>query len=247
MAAHKDKSKENEVKIDPNAWMTTFSDLLMLLLTFFVMLLTMKSMDTGKVREVFDSLIQTTGPLEFLDQRRSIAALGEDGRNARPLQVLNPDMLEKAIDLLDGIDQLPVNDHERTNLRDFIEIKEDRRGIIISLESDHLFDSGEAEVRYDRLATLDAVGSVLRYAANDILIMGHTDNRPIRGGKFESNRELSFYRALSVLFYMVDSYGLKRERLAAGGYGDIMPRYANDSVEHRAKNRRVEFILRKRK
>jgi chemotaxis protein MotB len=55
--------------------------------------------------------------------------------------------------------------------------------------------------------------------------------------------ELSTYRALSVLYFMTDAGGLDPERLAAGGFGDRIPMYPNDTKENRAKNRRVEFIL----
>ena len=106
---------------------------------------------------------------------------------------------------------------------------------------------GEAEIRVDRLHILDEIGRLFRYAANDILVMGHTDNVPTTGTRFDSNMELSAYRALSVLYYLTDSRGLKAERLAAGGYGAFLPRYPNDTPEGRTKNRRVEFLLKKPK
>ena len=57
----------SEAKVDPNAWMVTFGDLIMLLLTFFVMLLSMKSMDSGALKEKFQELSATTGPMEHAD------------------------------------------------------------------------------------------------------------------------------------------------------------------------------------
>jgi chemotaxis protein MotB len=75
--------------------------------------------------------------------------------------------------------------------------------------------------------------------------MGHSDNRPVSGEGFASNFELSVYRALSVLFYLSQGCGLKQERFAVGGYGDLFPRFPNDTEEHRKKNRRIEFIMKK--
>ena len=67
MAGSKNNKSAEGVKADPNAWMITFGDLLMLLLTFFVLLLTMKSMDGGRLKEVFNQFLETHGPLEYND------------------------------------------------------------------------------------------------------------------------------------------------------------------------------------
>ena len=60
-------SKQLPVKIDPNAWMVTFGDLIMLLLTFFVLLLTMKSMDNKALKEIFKHTAFARGSLEFVE------------------------------------------------------------------------------------------------------------------------------------------------------------------------------------
>jgi chemotaxis protein MotB len=227
---------------DPNAWMATFADLLMLLLTFFVMLLTMKSMDAGKTREIF---VRTYGPLDFISQNEYVPPLDEFDLYVKASVITSTEAIEKAIDLLEGIDPVPGRKRPVVNLRDLIDVSESEQGVVIALESDHLFGSGDAEIRPDRVAVLDAIAQLFRYAANDILIMGHTDATPIRDNRFASNWELSVYRALSVLYYLKDAAGMSPERLAAGGFGDRMPKYPNDSDSNRSKNRRVEFILRK--
>lgn len=229
------------VKSDPNAWMATFADLLMLLLTFFVMLLTMKSMDSGKAREIF---VRTYGPLDFLSQNEYVPSLEEFDNYVKASVITSTEALEMAIDLLEGVDPIPGRERPVANIRDLIDVSENEQGIVITLESDRLFDSGDAEIHPDRLAVLDAIARLFQYAANDILIMGHTDSTPIRDERFGSNWELSVYRALNVLYYMSDVAGMNPERLAAGGFGDRKPRFPNDNDLHRSKNRRVEFILR---
>ncbi|MFH0730503.1 MAG: OmpA family protein [Pseudomonadota bacterium] len=238
-----DKEDPPEIKADSNAWMVTFSDLTMLLLTFFVMLLTMKSMETGKARELF---MHSEGPLEYVapENQAENALEGENFLNS--VTVTSMETIDKAIELLEGIAPIPAKDGTTLGLRDLItEVTENERSVIISLEADALFESGHAEIRGDRLYLLNSVGQLFRYATNDILVMGHTDDIPVTGNRFASNLELSVYRALNVLHYLIDNQGLKPERLAAGGYGDLLPRYPNDSPENRAKNRRVEFVLRK--
>jgi chemotaxis protein MotB len=228
------------VEVDPNAWMATFADLLMLLLTFFVMLLTMKSMDSGKAREIF---VRTYGPLDFISQDDYVPPLDEFNNYVKTSVITSTEALEKAIDLLEGVNPIPGRERPIANLRDIIEVSESEQGVVITLESDRLFDSGDAEIHPDRLAVLDTIAQLFQYAANDILIMGHTDSTPIRDKRFGSNWELSVYRALNVLYYMSDAAGMNPERLAAGGFGDRMPRFPNDSDLNRSKNRRVEFIL----
>lgn len=232
----------NDSEVDPNAWMATFADLLMLLLTFFVMLLTMKSMDSGRAREIF---VRTYGPLDFISQNEYVAPIDEFEQYTKAVDITSTETLEEAIDMLEGINPMPDKKRAIRNLREMIDVTESEKGVVITLESDHLFDSGDAEIHPARLEVLDAIAMLFRYATNDVLIMGHTDSVPTRGGRFESNWELSVYRALSVLYYMTDAAGLDQERLAAGGFGDRMPRYPNDTEENRAKNRRVEFVLKK--
>lgn len=241
MASDREKSGDGGPAPDPNAWMATFADLLMLLLTFFVLLLTMKSMDAGKAREIF---VRTYGPLDFISQNEYVPPLDEFDHYVKAVVITSTDALEKAIDLLEGVDSIPDRKRPVVNLRDLIDVSESGQGVVITLESDHLFGSGDAEIHPGQLAVLDAIARLFQYAANDILIMGHTDSSPIQDGRFESNWELSVYRALSVLYYLNDAAGLDPGRLAAGGFGDRIQRYPNDSDLNRSKNRRVEFILR---
>ncbi len=227
---------------DPNAWMATFADLVMLLLTFFVLLLTMKSMDAGKVREIF---VRTYGPLDAIMPNQPVEPLDEFHYYFKASVITTTDELEQAIDLLEGVSAIPGREHPVVNLRDLIDISSNEKGVVITLSSDHLFDSGRAAIHPDRLPVLDSIALLFRYAANDILVMGHTDDVPMQDARFASNWELSVYRALSVLYYMTDAAGLKPDRLAAGGFGDCLPRVSNDTPENRARNRRVEFILKK--
>lgn len=241
MGKGRDKGGEG-AKADPNAWMVTFGDLLMLLLTFFVLLLTMKSMDAGKAKEMFENYVGEAGTRDFIQTRGGSAS--EGGAIYRKTEMISGiKMFKKKLDLLDNIDRAKTKDLEFNKLADIVEVLEDHRGVVVSLESDHLFPVGEADIREDRLFILDEIAHLIKFFLNDVLILGHTDNTPLSGGRYRSNWELSTYRALNVLNYLVDKHGLDPGRLAAGGYGSSMPRAPNDSDENRAKNRRVEFIL----
>jgi chemotaxis protein MotB len=241
--SQKDDNGGSDFKVDPNAWMATFADLIMLLLTFFVLLLTMKSMDAGKVKEMF---VRAYGPLDYVQQREEVMDAINFVPNIKSLTITSTASLEEAIDLLEGVATPERKGKPKVGLRDIAEISETEQGVIISVGADNLFDSGEAEIRPDRLYILDEIARLFQYATNDVLVMGHTDDVPVKkGGRFASNLDLSACRALNVLYYLVDSRGLQADHLAAGGYGDVLPRYPNDNPKDRAKNRRVEFIIKK--
>jgi chemotaxis protein MotB len=225
--------------------MVTFSDLIMLLITFFVLLLTMKSMDNKSLNDMFRSVQVSRGQLELVDTGSEGDLPALVGAQKKQVVVKNPEVLRQALEAMKGVESLPEEEQAPSDLQRFVDISEDARGVVVTLETDQLFDSGSAEIVPNRLFILERTADLLRNAVNDIHIMGHTDNVSIRGGAFDSNWELSFYRALSVYFYLSDSAGLRPEKLAVGGYGDQMPRVPNDSDANRAKNRRVEFILKK--
>ena len=216
--------------VDPNAWMVTFGDLLMLLLTFFVLLLTMKVMDSDTNRRFFDYFVQTEGELEFTDE----SSRDEVAESSEKRFVLNKAMLRKTL---------------KTDYSDFkrhFGVYEDGRGVIITLDTEYLFEAGKADMRKDRLEILDIAGRLLSSVSNDIVITGHTDNTPIRGGRYRSNWELSLYRSLAVFDYFTTVYGLDPWQIATGGSGDTRPLVPNTDQVKRAKNRRVEFLLKKK-
>lgn len=226
-----DSSDQN----DPNAWMVTFGDLIMLLLTFFVLLLTMKSMDSEDTEEMFDYFIEVEQVMEAGGYKPNQGTpLPDNGLKKQVRYITSNAMLKKTLKA------------SYYNFRRYFDVDEDERGLVVTLDSEYLFEPGKAEIRKDGYAVLDMAGNLLAKASNDVLVLGHTDNVPIRKGRFRSNWDLSCYRALSVFDYLTVSYGISPSRLAPGGYGDTRPVAANTSDENRAKNRRVEFILKKR-
>lgn len=263
----KDTNKDDGPKMDTTLWMVTFGDLLMLLLTFFVMLMSMSAMDTKALKTMFSIFGGAIGPLEFSEMERvktthDLLHQGAGGSMEFPdlnkISVLkdryrkiveekkdvNINNLEILEDILD-----PEGDTEHDemleDLKEVIGISEDERGVILTLQDMVLFDPGEAEIKPIVFLLLDLIAEVLDSIPNDVLIMGHTDNVPIRSERYRSNWELSLYRALSVHTYFIEKNGLSPERFAAGGYGDLRPRFPNNIREGREKNRRVEIIVKK--
>jgi chemotaxis protein MotB len=89
---------------------------------------------------------------------------------------------------------------------------------------------------------LEALVELVEAFPNDIIIEGHTDPTPMRGGAYRSNWELSIARAVGVVNFFTAS-GINPKQLVAAGYGEFHPAYPNDTEANRAKNRRIEITL----
>ena len=116
-------------------------------------------------------------------------------------------------------------------------------GAMISIADSVLFAPGKAVVRKQALPTLDRIANALNqeYADKQILVFGHTDDRPIRKSGWDDNWQLSTERALAVVRHL-GARGVSADRLVAGGCGPHQPRTANDTELNRAANRRVEIF-----
>jgi chemotaxis protein MotB len=225
--------------------MTTFGDLIMLLLTFFVLLLTMKSMDAQLIKSMFDDLSESSGPLEFERSFGDGSSASGKGLEPHPEPIISQEAVEEILALMESVERLEAGKMPVDQLKRFLKVGEDQRGVVLSLDADQLFYIGEAKIQRERLLILDRISDLLYYSSNDILVMGHTDNQPLRRGDFASNWELSVHRALSVYDYLISRNKLSSQRMAVGGYGSSRPLVSNTSEGNRAKNRRVEFILRR--
>jgi len=229
--------------MDPSRWMVTFSDLVMLLLTFFVMLLSMSSMDERKLKEIFMYLKEVVGVLELAGASgiTDLANLVQEYNETHTSYVIDRRLLT---DLFIPLVKPGENFEQRLkDLSELIEITDDERGIVFSFQERTLFDSGEARIKYDAFPVLNSLAEAIDGCPNDILIMGHTDNIPIHTQLFTSNWELSAYRGLSVLEYFLEKKGLSPSRFSVGGYGPSRPLHPNDTLRNRALNRRVEIIF----
>ena len=121
----------------------------------------------------------------------------------------------------------------------------EERGVVVTVLDRVLFDSGKAELKESAKTTLDKVASVLAAKVPNHLVYveGHTDNDPIRYSGWRSNWELSTARATEVVHYFIDSQGVPPNRLVAAGYGEYHPVTSNETLEGKAKNRRVEIVI----
>jgi type VI secretion system protein ImpK len=116
-------------------------------------------------------------------------------------------------------------------------------GALIVLRSDQLFASGSSRLDAALHPVIERVAGALDGLPGSIVVTGHTDDVPIRTARYPSNWELSTERARSVVTLMAAKLR-QPARLRAEGLADSDPLAPNDATANRAKNRRVEIILR---
>jgi chemotaxis protein MotB len=115
--------------------------------------------------------------------------------------------------------------------------------MVVRLPDNVLFDPGKTDIKPAGKKALEQLTQVLKAIPDrQFQVSGHTDNTPIKTGKFRSNWDLSTARAVEVLNFMIKS-GMEPNRLSAAGYGEYDPIAANDTPANKAQNRRIEIVI----
>lgn len=120
------------------------------------------------------------------------------------------------------------------------------RQVLLRVPGSVLFTSGDAVISQDAQPVLNRVADVLSAHQDSVSLVrieGHTDNEPISSAEFESNWELSTYRAVNVVKYLTDVSTLTEKQFAAAGYGEYQPIADNETEDGKSQNRRVDFII----
>ncbi|NPA48998.1 MAG: OmpA family protein [Thermodesulfobacteria bacterium] len=222
--------KKQKCEAGAPKWMTTFSDLMSLLMCFFVLLLSFSEMDVARFKEVAGSLRDAFGV-----QREEVIFEIPKGIDVVSTEFPAKFTVEELLERIKAAVKLEM-------IKGEIQIESLKDRVILRFKDDLLFPKGSAELTPRAKQVLFKVGEVLELFDGEIVVAGHTDNIPVRG-RYRSNWELSAARAVTVVeFFLQHKFVLPRQ-LAAVGYGPSRPLYPNDTEEHRAANRRVEIIL----
>lgn len=250
------KRPEKKVKKGAPAWMTTFSDMMTLILVFFILLFSMSQIDAARfeaVAESFRNRMIFTGFPSNLDMQNPTEN-SNPNQNQEGATDFKNNLFDQDVDDLDEstednkeeLDELlqEVEGYlEENNLQDVISANRTDQGVVLILQERVLFETAEANVKSEGEPFLDKVGLLLTNIPNEVRVEGHTDNRPISTTVYPSNWELSGARASSVIRFILEKHNLDQERFIAVGYGDTRPIAPNDSVENWRRNRRVEIVI----
>lgn len=245
------RSFEDETKKGAPAYMNTYGDMMTLLLTFFVLLFSMSTIDTEKFRGLIDSFNGSTGLLvggDTLNQESNMLGNGiyqfpsDKGSNPQQQDIVTQDNSLKVVkeDLQQYI--------EAKNLGEKVAVEQAGDEIIIRFEDVLLFDTGKADIKPGAVPILNTLGDKIKDYLNEgfrIRLEGHTDNVPIKTVQFPSNWELSAARAIAVAKFFINEMDMPSSKISAEGFGEYNPIGDNSTPEGRQMNRRVEVRLNK--
>jgi chemotaxis protein MotB len=258
------KPRNYEQAVDEDSkWLTTFNDMMTLLMVFFVLLFSMSSLDVKKLKFFQVSLQSGLGILKK-GQNVEIGMTETTPIPEAPIQedlALEEDVaLEEEAALKEKEDVIgetwevvPIPEYTtEEEIKDSIKsldseadigVTYTKEGVVITLENTILFESAVADINPRAFPVLDKIAAIIKKTSKPIRIEGHTDDDPIHTEMFPSNWELSTARAVNVVKYFVESGKIPPQRLSAVGYGEAKPIFPNDTSDHKARNRRVEIVL----
>ena len=239
-------------------WLVSYADFITLLFAFFVVMYSISSVNEAKYKIFSDSLsiaftqrLASTSPIvppnqplvAPTQQKPTVTTLANrnkvlvDKRTAQ-LGEQQRKIEERMKKLANGLNQVMA---PLINQR-LVSINQSRRGVVMDISASTLFGTGEAVLQASSLDVLRQVAVVLGKEDMSIEVEGHTDDTPIATAQFPSNWELSSARASSVVRMLIDN-GVPAKRLAVVGLASNQPLAANDTVENRARNRRVTITI----
>ena len=179
------------------------------------------------------------------DAQRSLAATWDNLSSARREIAAQQTQIQKSKAELEAEKQARAKAEQNSaaamaSLTKIAQVKEEQRGVVITLDGQVLFVTGKSELLPIARDRLNEVAKALKDLDDDKLasIEGFTDSR----GADDMNQKLSQDRANMVMQYLI-SQGVKAEKLRAVGRGEANPVATNETPEGRANNRRVEIIV----
>lgn len=223
-----EEEKKKKCPAGAPLWMCTFADMMSLLLCFFVLLLSFSNQDKVSFAKMAGSMKDAFGSQKTED---NFPSTGE--------QMISPDFKAVPINVREEI-QEAVAEMEAAGM---IESAETSEGLVVRVKEQLAFDSGRAEIKPEFILLLDKIGKTIARAESVVVVNGHTDDIAVSGGQFRSNWGLSTARAVAVVEHWTRTLKIPPGRLSAAGYADGRPIANNTTPDGRARNRRVEFII----
>ena len=203
---------------DPDAWMVTFSDLLTLLMTFFVLIFASSDPVKSKFFEAFGQSQGVFGMFRTSFFQEITAVTRQD---------VSQDRVQVFLAEVGAVD---------------IEVRQTDEGLFITLPANAYFEPGSARLRPVARQRVAKLAELLKYSQHHIRVVGHSDNQEASRTQYQNAWDLSLARSHHVLQLLI-SLQIDERRLSVVGYGDTRPRFTNRTRAGRRRNRRVELVI----
>ncbi|MDR2245582.1 MAG: flagellar motor protein MotB [Treponema sp.] len=222
-------------------WIVTYSDMVTLMLCFFVALFNPDDVDPSQLAAMISSFANVGMGASTGGNTLSLGKSADLGNTIMALPAMERGKaLGTALNRAMSLFQSGIRSNK-------VKVTSDERGLVISLASDAFFNPASARINIEQTRDiLLRLGSLLQseeVRGRKIRIEGHTDDVPVDpDGPWESNWQLSAMRSINVLHYLTD-IGVDESRFQVAGFAHTMPVSRNDTEEGRAYNRRVDIII----
>ncbi len=227
-------------------WLVSYADFMTLLFAFFVMMYAnsqtnkekatlishafREAMQEGTLGHALSRLLKNNPGQPLPASAPVVTVLPQPGTKARP------------VELLPSLHQL--NETLKKEIESGrLEVRMERRGLVISLKEATFFPSGGDILEPTTLPMLEVIANEIKRSPNPIRLEGHTDSIPIKTSRFRSNWDLSAARGIAMLELFAERFGVDRGRMAISGFADTAPVASNETDEGRRKNRRVDIVV----
>lgn len=251
------------------SWIVTFADLMSLLLTFFILLLSFSEMDLEKYEMMARSLANSFG-VQFIQGEAPIGGsiiFADQPPPPKESEMEQIEALEKEFEAfeeseIEMLDEQPeqsevkqIDPHVETLTESLVEqleseiisnalsVSYDADKVVVRFSEATTFTSGSERLKDDMFPILEKIEEVLSECEGEIIVSGYTDDLPVNSSRFRSNWDLSAARAVSVVHQLIFNNKIDANRVSAAGRAETNPLAPNDSAANRAKNRRVEISV----
>ncbi len=222
-------------------WLAAFGDLMSLLLCFFVLLLSMSTMDAKKVQEAIGSL---AGALSVLEGGTKMDISREKQQQLERVRVKSKDRTTNSVNAAISKTIKEVNEILKATGSPQVTLEEAQSGFVIRLPGALLFKPGSAQIEnQDAILFLKRIALIVEKLPQSLRInvIGYTDDgAPDAKSPYRDNWDLSTARGVSVVKELIKDK-IAPKRLLAGGKAQYDPIASNATQQGRAKNRRVEM------
>ncbi|MBW9171292.1 OmpA/MotB family protein [Clostridium estertheticum] len=239
--------KREEKEGNGERWLLTYSDLITLLMIFFVVMYASSTADTTKYKQLAKSLnvAISGGGASIIGSDTATSVTNStvtvvdppetttNAANSKTAEENNMESIKKNVDTY----------LKQNGLASSVSTKIDERGLEVSLKTSLLFDVGTAGVKEDSAKKLISIGKILNHVNNYVRIEGHTDSTPMSNNEFKSNWQLSAIRATNVTELLISKAGISPKKISAVAYGENRPVATNKTEVGKAKNRTVDIII----
>ncbi|WP_010240899.1 OmpA family protein [Clostridium arbusti] len=241
------RKKKPQEHVNTERYMLTYSDMITLLMMFFIVMYASSNVDAIKYKQISDSFkVAFSGGQTIVGSGDSMDVKNKSSHNNSKEsngQVQNDKAITQEENRLNQVKQTIDNYIKENNMTASVNTEIEERGLVVSVRDTLFFDSGKADVKPELEKKLVEIGKILNSIDNYIRVEGHTDNVPISNYKYADNLDLSTARAAAVVRVLIKESNINPIRLAAMGYGDQRPVASNNTESGKASNRRVDIVV----